>query len=74
MSAEEFRSRRETCEELKEDVFDTWCVRGDLERRFLVTAGDTVIQGVLWKERVIQIVQAGNMGFFYSRTNKTLCE
>ena len=40
MSAEEFRSRRETCEELKEDVFDTWSVRGGLERRFLATAGN----------------------------------
>ena len=33
MSAEEFRSRRETCEELREDVFDAWSVKPAIGRR-----------------------------------------
>ena len=43
--------------------------------KVFATAGDTVIQGVLWKERLIQIVQAGNMGFFYSgsQIGQSLC-
>ena len=33
--------RRETCEELRGDVFGVWSVMCDLERRFLATVGDT---------------------------------
>ena len=43
------------------------------KEELFATASDTVIRGVLGKERVIQMVQVGNRVFFLRRTNKTLC-